>query len=122
MPTPWKPEPSNWIANPYTRHQRIANPLERGTKDEMVKYVGITKRGPAERFAEHLASKTNRSTLKYDVVETGLTKMQARVREQYWINYFGMEKNGGQLYNQINSIAPKYWNNFSIKIEVTNLP
>ncbi|MBR4793875.1 MAG: hypothetical protein IK038_09465 [Bacteroidaceae bacterium] len=93
-----------------------------GTKDEMVKYVGITKRDPAERFAEHLASNTNRSTLKYDVVETGLTKMQARVREQYWINYFGMEKNGGQLYNQINSIAPKYWNNFSIKIEVTNLP
>ncbi len=93
-----------------------------GTKDEMVKYVGITKRDPAKRFAEHLASKTNRSTLKYDVVETGLTKMQARVREQYWINYFGMEKNGGQLYNQINSIAPKYWNNFSIKIEVTNLP
>ena len=33
-----------------------------------------------------------------------------------------MEKNGGQLYNQINSIAPKYWNNFSIKVEVTNLP
>lgn len=77
---------------------------------------------PAERFAEHLASKTNRSTLRYKVVETGLNKTQARIREQYWINYFGMEKNGGQLYNQINSIAPKYWNNFSIKVEVTNLP
>lgn len=67
---------------------------------------------------------TKRNTLEYRLVQraTSLTKNQARILEQQYINLYGLEKNGGQLYNQINSIAPKYWNNFSIKVEVTNLP
>lgn len=71
-----------------------------------------------------LMTSTKRNTLEYRLVQraTSLTKNQARILEQQYINLYGLEKNGGQLYNQINSIAPKYWNNFSIKIEVTNLP
>ena len=71
-----------------------------------------------------LMTSTKRNTLEYRLVQraTSLTKNQARILEQQYINLYGLEKNGGQLYNQINSIAPKYWNNFSIKVEVTNLP
>jgi hypothetical protein len=71
-----------------------------------------------------LMTSTKRNTLGYRLVQraTSLTKNQARIIEQQYINLYGLEKNGGQLYNQINSIAPKYWNNFSIKVEVTNLP
>jgi hypothetical protein len=39
----------------------------------------------------------------------GLTKQQARVMEQTFINQYGLGKNGGQLLNKMNSIAPKYW-------------
>ncbi|WP_181302054.1 hypothetical protein [Rhodanobacter sp. PCA2] len=38
-----------------------------------------------------------------------MTKQQARVMEQTLINQYGLEKNGGQLLNKINSISPKYW-------------
>jgi len=40
---------------------------------------------------------------------TNLTKTEARVIEQTIINQFGMQKNGGQLLNKINSIAPSKW-------------
>jgi hypothetical protein len=35
--------------------------------------------------------------------------------EQNLINQYGMQKNGGSLYNQRNSIAPKYWGKHGIK-------
>lgn len=35
--------------------------------------------------------------------------------EQNLINKYGLGKNGGQLYNKINSISPKYWNRYGIK-------
>jgi len=35
--------------------------------------------------------------------------------EQNLINKYGMQKNGGQLYNQRNSISPKFWNGLGIK-------
>lgn len=40
---------------------------------------------------------------------------QARIMEQNLINQYGMQKNGGSLYNQRNSIAPKYWGKHGIK-------
>ena len=81
-----------------------------------VKYIGITERAPAIRFAEHLNSGTARSALQYDVVTgaQGLTRTQARIWEQTLINQYGLGKNGGQLFNQINSIAPKYWWQYGI--------
>ena len=75
-----------------------------------VKYVGITKRTPQTRWSEHFRSNSNRAGLVYKVVETGLDKQEARVMEQMMINQFGLEN----LYNSINSIAPKYWDYYNI--------
>ena len=78
-----------------------------------VGYVGITSRTPAIRFAEHAASNTARSTLRYRVVDgaTSLTKTQARILEQNLINQHGLEN----LLNLRNSIDPKYWWLYDIK-------
>jgi hypothetical protein len=35
--------------------------------------------------------------------------------EQNLINQYGMQKNGGSLYNQRNSIAPEYWEKHGFK-------
>ena len=80
-----------------------------------IKYVGITKRDPKLRWNEHLNSGTKRAILKYEPIEIGLTRMQARIIEQNLINQFGMQKYGGILYNRSNSIAPKYWELYNIK-------
>lgn len=81
--------------------------------DNIVKYVGITRRSPKVRFGEHLRSKTQKSQLDYKVVkETGnLTLNQARAMEQNLINENGLDN----LYNKINSISPKYWGIYGIK-------
>ena len=78
-----------------------------------VGYVGITSRTPAVRFAEHAASNTARSSLRYRVVSgaEGLTKTQARIWEQNLINQHGL----GNLLNLRNSIDPKYWWMYGIK-------
>lgn len=82
-----------------------------------VKYIGITGRDVAVRFGEHLNSGTARSLLDYRVIDgaTGLSKTQARIWEQTLINQYGLGKNGGQLLNKVNSIAPKNWWQFGIK-------
>ena len=80
-----------------------------------IKYVGITKRNPKIRWNEHYASGTDRSALDYYSIENGLTKELARIMEQNLINKYGMIRNGGKLYNKINSISPKYWNKYGIE-------
>jgi hypothetical protein len=57
-----------------------------------------------------------KASLKYRVIEgaTNLTKEQARVLEQTLINQYGLQKNGGQLINKINSIAPKKWGAYGL--------
>ena len=70
-----------------------------------VKYVGITRRNPEIRWAEHLGSDTLRSTLEYRVKYTNLSWFQARIMEQSLINQYGVNN----LYNSINSISPRYW-------------
>lgn len=82
-----------------------------------VRYVGITGREPAIRFAEHAHSGTARATLDYKVVKgvVNLTNEKARILEQTLINQYGLGKNGGLLFNRINSIAPKYWGQYGIK-------
>lgn len=86
-------------------------------KTGVVKYVGITGRDAAVRFGEHLGSNTAKSFLRYEVIPgaTNLSKTGARIWEQNLINQFGLSKNGGQLLNKINSIAPKNWLKFGIK-------
>ena len=82
-----------------------------------VRYVGITKRDPAIRFNEHLNSKTVRATLDYKVIPgaKNLTETAAHVWEQNLINQYGLGKDGGQLFNKMNSIAPQYWEQYGIK-------
>jgi RHS repeat-associated protein len=77
----------------------------------LVKYIGITGRDLAEREAEHIASGGGKELLTYRAVDgaAGLTKQEARVIEQKLINQYGLQKDGGQLLNKINSIAEKYW-------------
>ena len=60
---------------------------------EEVRYIGITMRNPAIRFAEHSrALNTGRELLRYDVIEgaTNLTRMEARIWEQRLINHYGL--------------------------------
>ena len=80
-----------------------------------VKYIGITERDPNVRFNEHQNSGTNRANLDYKPMKSGLTKTQARIMEQNLINQYGMQRNGGNLYNQRNSIAPRYWRKYGIR-------
>ena len=43
------------------------------------------------------------------------SSIRAHALEQKLINYFQLQKNGGVLYNQINSIAPAKWQLYNIK-------
>ena len=81
------------------------------------KYIGITERDPQIRFNEHYNSNSPRSNLVYYEIEgaTNLSKIDARIMEQNYINQYRMIKNGGVLYNQRNSIAEKYWDIYNIK-------
>ncbi len=85
-----------------------------------VKYVGITGRQPNERFSEHSRSLTPRANLHYIEIPKaqGLSKLQARIIEQNLINYFKLGKNEGVLLNKINSISPRYWNEWGIKFKI----
>lgn len=80
-----------------------------------VKYAGITSRDAALRFAEHAAGGGEKGSLFFRTIDgaTGLSKSGARVMEQNLINQWGLQKNGGQLLNKMNSISPKKWGNFS---------
>lgn len=82
-----------------------------------IRYVGITKREPQIRFKEHLRSRTEKATLNYVILpETGnFTCRKAHIMEQNYINKYGLQKNGGQLFNKINSISQKKWEKFGIK-------
>ena len=82
-----------------------------------VRYVGITRRQPELRFKEHYHSMTPRSKLYYHTNISDLSYFQAHIIEQNLINAFQLGKNGGQLFNIINSISPRYWNKYGIIID-----
>ena len=77
----------------------------------VVRYIGITMREPAIRWAEH---KGEKEFLRYSVVKSGLDKQAARIMEQKLINLHGSMKNGGNLLNRYNSIAEKCWEELGI--------
>lgn len=85
--------------------------------NRIVRYVGITKRNPDERIMEHLLSKTDKAKLDYIVINgTGtLSKEQARFVEQSIINQYRLPRNGGVLYNKINSVSEEKWLPWGIK-------
>jgi|GEM_PF-318112 len=73
----------------------------------VVRYVGITQRNPAIRFAEHGRAGGPKASLHFEVVHSGLSRQSARQWEQHYIDKWGMQKNGGRLLNKINSIKRK---------------
>ena len=78
-----------------------------------VEYVGITKRGTDIRFAEHLLDKKKADWIgdvRPIIMNNGLTKREARIAEQNFINQFKLDN----LRNINNSIAPKNWGSFGI--------
>jgi RHS repeat-associated protein len=73
-----------------------------------IKYVGMTGRNPTVRWDEHaMALGSGRESLDYQVIQRNLTKAEARLIEQEYINQYGLSRNSGQLLNKINSISPK---------------
>jgi len=61
-------------------------------------------------------SKTEKSNLRFEPLDnTGkLSLKDAKFMEQLLINKFGLQKNGGQLYNKIYSISPSKWHQYGI--------
>ncbi|MDD7461266.1 MAG: FG-GAP-like repeat-containing protein [Prevotellaceae bacterium] len=80
----------------------------------IIRYVGITKRDPLIRFKEHLNSDGLTSTLRFKEIKGKYSYREARRLEQMYINKYRLQKHGGQLYNKINSIAPKRWDEYGI--------
>lgn len=81
-----------------------------GLENGIVKYVGITGREEGLRWAEHRAAGGAKALLDFRTVGAGLTKSQARSLEQSMINKYGLPN----LYNKINSIAPKNWATYGV--------
>jgi hypothetical protein len=78
-----------------------------------VEYVGITMRGTEKRFTEHLLDARKADwigNVKPVIMSEGLTKTEARIAEQNWINNFGLDN----LNNVRNSIAQSKWSMFGI--------
>ncbi len=77
-------------------------------KEGVIRYIGQTGRPAAERFAEHaLAVGTGREFLRYQPAFWSASSRARLVWEQAMIDRWGLAKNGGQLLNKINAIAPK---------------
>jgi len=83
----------------------------------IVRYTGISN-DPTRRWGEHFRSiGTGKENLRYMVPDGAAfsNRSTAKVWEQNMINNFGLGKNGGQLYNKINSIGPSKWDRYGIK-------
>lgn len=94
--------------------------------DGEIRYVGITMRKPKIRFEEHLRAKPTeaerrigllkspRADLDYKVQGSRHSLIEARIWEQNQINLYGLQKNGGLLFNKRNEISPKLWHIYGI--------
>jgi len=74
----------------------------RGFKDGKLVYVGMTK-DFARRSATHMAERGMRIEPFLD----GLSRADARALEQFAISQYGLARDGGILWNKINSISSK---------------
>ncbi len=80
-------------------------------KNGVIRYVGRTDRLPKIRFAEHYRKGLE---LDFNTIKNSLDHQGSRIIEQQLINTYGLGKNGGQLYNKINSISQKKWGKLGI--------
>ena len=79
-------------------------------ENNTVQYVGRTN-NVEKRKAAHKANPA-RTGLTMDVVASGLTLLEARALEQAGMAYHHTINTANRMNNQINSIAPKYWDAF----------
>ncbi len=74
-----------------------------------LRYAGITKQDPQARFNQHgRATGSGREDLDYSPRYSNFSEYGAHKMEQSYIDKYGMQKNGGQLLNKVNSISPSY--------------
>lgn len=83
------------------------------TEEEFHQEIGTSESvAGAARWLEHWADvDSGKDRLAYEFVDgmQGLPKQTARIWEQRMIKEYGLKRFAGQLLNEINSIAPKYW-------------
>ena len=75
-----------------------------------VQYVGRTVNVEKRKTAH--AQNPARSGLQMEVLASGLTLHEARALEQSTMLYYHTINTSNKMNNQINSIAPKFWNRF----------
>jgi RHS repeat-associated protein len=78
-------------------------------KCNAIKYVGRTNQDPEARWAQHKSTiNSGRDALDYYTFGPpgSYTEKQSTLLEQSLIVKYGMQKNGGQLINRINSVSP----------------
>ena len=94
-------------AEKLTKREHSVYHLKDGDK---VEYVGRTK----DVEKRKIAHKTNpdREHLEMEVVAPGLTYGEARALEQASMVYYHTINTAHKMHNQINGIAPKYWDAF----------
>jgi RHS repeat-associated protein len=88
---------SGWLV-----HNQSTNTVYRSVINGETNYVGITN-NLERRTAEHAADLRG---FNIEPIVDGLSRQNARAVEQALIENYGLERNGGQLVNRINSIAP----------------
>lgn len=93
-------------SNKNTRQHTVYKLVDQITS--RVEYVGRTK-DPDKTKIRHQFNVT-RANLKFEPIVQNLNWYEARSLEQYYINYFKTKNRGNPMNNQINGLAPKYWN------------
>ena len=69
--------------------------------------MGRTDRKPEIHFQEHFHDGSKKNIIvKYEPIKTTLDYNSSKAAEQILINKYGMEKNGGNLINKVNSRSP----------------
>ena len=116
LPTYSQPDPADVLEQARIQAGQGNSTVYVGVdKDNVIRYVGRTDRNPEIRFGEHYRSGHMTSTLKFKPITRNIDHNSSRILEQELINKYGMQKNGGQLFNKINSISAKHWEKFGIK-------
>ncbi len=82
--------------------------------NNVIRYVGRTDRAPEIRFGEHFRDGRKSVIVKFETITNTLDHNGSRVAEQVLINKYGLQKDGGQLINKINSISPKHWDKHGV--------
>ena len=110
-----QPEPTDVIEQARIQAGQANSTVYVGIdRDNVIRYVGRTDRKPKIRFGEHYRSGRMTSTLQFEPITTTLDHNRSRIIEQQLINKYGLQKNGGQLFNKINSISPQKWGKWGI--------